>query len=233
MTGVNFGGSGGGAMGAGFGGPPVPNAAGFGQPGFAPAGPPAGPMRQDPAPYGAAGPGYGAPSSGMGSTAAGGHSTAPVASAKPPVAGLPVSWPVPTSVQSASDPRLNPAVAGVNADIQANAAGGRMAGSPMDPNSLADVQRSLNNLLELSAQDGNMKKKEDCRQRIETLFQRLQAGDVADPVQEQVVALCRAVDAGDLAAANGCHAKIVQIGWDANKAWLQGVKRMMTFPQHR
>lgn len=108
-----------------------------------------------------------------------------------------------------------------------------MAGTPMDSSTLGEVQRSLGNLLEMSAQDGNAKKKEDCRQRIETLFQRLQQGDVGDSVQEQVLALCRAVDQGDFTGANACHAKIVQIGWDANKAWLQGVKRMLTFPQHR
>jgi len=105
-------------------------------------------------------------------------STAPTFSAMPVVEDMPVAWPLPTSTQSKLSKTSSVAEANRAVQSKSAGAGGAAVGEPMEPHDLTYVQNVLSMLLEASAQDGNMKKREDNAKRLDDLYTRLQGGHV-------------------------------------------------------
>ncbi|KAF4663760.1 protein transport protein S31 [Perkinsus chesapeaki] len=163
-------------------------------------------------------------------------STAPHAAAVATTPGLPVSWPVPTSVQQAG--YSNPATLSGNQAVGAHSAPVQPMAHPMAPAEVANCQRVLNQLLEINCQDGNRRKREDLTKRLDELYTKLQSGDISETAQEKVKELCTAIDAQDFNAAKrivvgrlwGLPTDLSAHDWDHNKNWVMGLRRLM--PSH-
>lgn len=155
-------------------------------------------------------------------------STAPAASAAPVVEGMPVPWPVPTKNQQQGS--RTSSVKDANAAVQNNSAGSGMTpvANPMDPNELQYVKGVLTMLLDASSQDGNQRKRDDNSKRLEELYTKLAGGNIKQAVQTKLVEMLKCVEAQDYATANRIYqGDLAQSDWDVNKAWLQGVKRLL------
>ncbi|KAF4726524.1 protein transport protein S31, partial [Perkinsus olseni] len=128
-----------------------------------------------------------------------GSSTAPHAAAVSTTPGLPVSWPVPTSVQQSG--YSNPATLSGNQAVGAHCAPSQPQAPPMAAADVSNCQRVLNQLLEINCQDGNRRKREDLTKRLNELYSKLQNGHISETAQEKVKELCAAVDGQDFHAA--------------------------------
>jgi len=166
------------------------------------------------------------PSSNTGMGMAPSKSTAPTASAAPVVDDLPVCWPLPTKTQQKLS--TTQTTASANQAIQNRSAGGGVAiGEPMDPNDLSQVKLVFSMLLDASAQDGNMKKREDISKRLEELYAQLQMGQMRTAASQKVIHLVRCIEAQDYAGANKTQTELCTIDWELNKNWLMGIKRLI------
>lgn len=156
-----------------------------------------------------------------------GARTAPQSSAAPVVADMPVSWPVPTKMQQKHSTTTS--VAGANQAIQELSVGGSasVAGEPMPAADLNSVRNTLTMLLEASAQDGNVRKKEDNSKRLEDLYSKLATGQVKTVAAQKVLELVRKVDAQDYVAVGKIAQELFTCDWEQNKFWLQGIKRLL------
>ncbi|KAF4672184.1 protein transport protein S31 [Perkinsus olseni] len=146
-----------------------------------------------------------------------GSSTAPHAAAVSTTPGLPVSWPVPTSVQQSG--YSNPATLSGNQAVGAHCAPSQPQAPPMAAADVSNCQRVLNQLLEINCQDGNRRKREDLTKRLNELYSKLQNGDISETAQEKVKELCAAVDGQDFHAAKRIVADLSAHEWDHNKNW--------------
>jgi len=97
----------------------------------------------------------------------------------------------------------------------------------MEPHDLTYVQNVLSMLLEASAQDGNMKKREDNAKRLDDLYTRLQGGHVRTTNAQKVLAMVKAVEAQDYTTANKLQTELCSSDWDTNKYWLTCLKRLI------
>jgi len=153
-------------------------------------------------------------------------STAPTFSAMPVVEDMPVAWPLPTSTQSKLSTTAS--VAEANRLVQEKSAGSSaVVGEPMPHHDLTYVQNVLSMLLEASAQDGNMKKKEDNAKRLEDLYSRLQSGQIKTAKAEKVLQMVKAVEAQDYVTATKLQIELCSSDWEANKYWLTCLKRLV------
>ncbi|EER05343.1 conserved hypothetical protein [Perkinsus marinus ATCC 50983] len=157
-----------------------------------------------------------------------GTSTAPHAAAVSTTPGLPVSWPVPTSVQQSG--YSNPATLSGNQAVGAHSAPAQPQAPPMAAADVSNCQRVLNQLLEINCQDGNRRKREDLTKRLGELYGKLQSGDISETAQEKVKELCAAVDAQDFNTAKRLVADLSAHEWEHNKNWVMGLRRLM--PSH-
>jgi len=188
----------------------MPPAAGPGV--MAPGGMQAGP------PMGAAGPPPGAPPK---------LSTAPTASAMPVTDGMPTPWPLPTKTQQIR--ATNQAVAASNQAVQDNSANSGLVtmGEPLPPHEVQRVKAVMGMLLDQSAQDGNMKKRDDIAKRLEELYTKLGNGQMKNAASAKVLQLIGAVEQQDLVSAGKIQMELCTMDWDVNKGWLMGVKRLL------
>lgn len=154
-------------------------------------------------------------------------STAPTASAMPVTDGMPTPWPLPTKTQSIRS--TNQSVAGANQAVQDNSAGAGLApvGEVLQPHELQHVKTVFEMLLNNSAQDGNMRKRDDIAKRLEELYNRLSTGQIKTQASQKVVQLAQAAEQNDFASANKLQMELCTVDWDANKGWLMGVKRLL------
>mmetsp|Transcript_11336 Transcript_11336/g.21478 ORF Transcript_11336/g.21478 Transcript_11336/m.21478 type:complete len:1133 (-) Transcript_11336:68-3466(-) len=210
---------------------------------------PSNPM-MPPAPSPAPAPSYGAPAPSMAGVRPPGHagmappvsapvssgppsgpprlSTAPTASAAPVVDGMPVPWPLPTAQQQKGS--RTQSVKDANAAVQNASVGSGMqpVGAPMDPNDMQLVQRVLTMLLDASSQDGNTRKRDDIAKRLQELYDKLAGGFIKPNCQLKLVEMVKCLEAGDYGGANRIYqVDLASSDWDVNKAWLQGVKRLL------
>lgn len=154
------------------------------------------------------------------------QSTAPNASAMPVIEGLPVAWPLPTKTQQTLS--TTSSVREANEACQAASAGGSMAiGDPMVAHELQHVRGVLGMLLEASAQDGNLRKRDTISQALDDLFHRLQTGQMKTTASQRVLQLVKAIEAQDYAGANQIQAELCKLDWESNKKWLPGLKRLI------
>jgi hypothetical protein len=147
----------------------------------------------------------------------------------PMTEGLPVAWPLPTKTQQ--NLSTTQTVAAQNKAIQDMSAGGGYAaqqvGEPMAAHELANVRNTLGMLLDLSAQDGNVRKRDAIAKSLEELYGKLQNGGVKGPAQAKLMALIQAVEAQDYQGANRIHQELSSVDWDINKGWLMSVRRLI------
>jgi len=154
-------------------------------------------------------------------------STAPTASAMPVTDGMPTPWPLPTKTQSIR--ATNQAVAGANQAVQDNSVGAGLApvGEVLQAHELQHVKTVFEMLLNNSAQDGNLRKRDDIAKRLEELYNRLSTGQIKTLASQKVVQLAQAAEQNDFATANKLQMELCTVDWDANKGWLMGVKRLL------
>lgn len=178
-------------------------------PGMAPAGPPMG---------AAVGPPAGPPPK---------SSSAPTASAMPVTDGMPTPWPLPTATQQMR--ATNQAVAGANKAVQDSSVGSGVApvGDVLPAHELQHIKTVFEMLLNNSAQDGNMRKRDDIAKRLEELYTRLSTGQIKNAASQKVVQLAQFVEQNDFANANRTQMELCTMDWDLNKGWLMGVKRLL------
>lgn len=175
-------------------------------------------------------PGMAAPAMGMGGPPGGAPpkaSTAPTASAMPVTDGMPTPWPLPTKTQSIR--ATNQSVAGANQAVQdlSSGAGLPQLGEIIMAHELQHVKTVFEMLLNNSAQDGNLRKREDIAKRLEELYNRLSTGQIKTQASQKVVQLAQAAEQNDFATANKLQMELCTVDWDANKGWLMGVKRLL------
>jgi len=83
-------------------------------------------------------------------------------------------------------------------------------------------------LLEASAQDGNMKKRDDIAKRLEELYGKLEVGQVKTVTAQKLIQVVQAVEAKDYAAAGRVvQLELSKIDWEQNKNWVTGLKRLL------
>lgn len=153
------------------------------------------------------------------------RSTAPTYSAAPVIEGMPVPWPLPAKPSLG----VNETVRESNRAVQEASAGGATAvmGTPMPSHDLTYVQNVMSILLEASAQDGNMKKREDISKRLDELYSKLSTGHIKTEAANKVLQMVKAVEAKDYQGANKLQLELCTIDWELNKNWLLGVKRLI------
>jgi protein transport protein SEC31 len=161
----------------------------------------------------------------VGGAAGPGKSTAPQFSAMPVVDGMPVAWPLPTKTQQKLSTTTS--VQGANQAIQEMSAGGAAMGEIMQPHDLQSVRNTLGMLLESSAQDGNMKKRDDIAKRLEELYAKLQAGQIKTIASQKVLELVRQVEQQNYPGAAKLQQELMACDWELNKNWLMGLKRIV------
>lgn len=96
----------------------------------------------------------------------------------------------------------------------------------MAPHDLANVQSTLGQLLELSAQDGNVRKRDAIAKSLDELYSKLQTGGVKAAAQAKLLTLVNTLQAQDYAGANRIHQELSSVDWEANKGWLMAVRRL-------
>lgn len=172
-----------------------------------------------PAPYVASGP----PVSSAGvqplGASPGGMGAPPMGMGAPPggMGGPPGGMGGPPGMGAGGPPRAAPAPA----------AAPQALGEPMAAHDLAHVRNVLQMLLDASAQDGNMKKRDDIAKRLEELYSKLQNGQIKTAAAEKVLQLVKSVEAQDFASANRLQQELCSVDWDQNKTWLMGMKRLI------
>lgn len=150
-------------------------------------------------------------------------STHPSSSASPVVEDMPMSWPLPTSTQSKVS--VTQATAAANQEIQARTAG--TLGEPMAQHDVERVKGVLQGLLDLSSQDGNVRKRDDIAKRLDDLYGKLATGAIKTATSQKVMQIATSVEAQDLASAKNLHKEITNTDWETNKNWLVGVQRLI------
>jgi len=100
-------------------------------------------------------------------------------------------------------------------------------GEPLPPHEVQHVRSVFEMLLNQSAQDGNMKKRDDIAKRLEELYGKLSEGHMKTAASQKVVQLVQAVEQGDMASAGKIQMELCTMDWDVNKGWLMGVKRLL------
>jgi protein transport protein SEC31 len=159
-------------------------------------------------------------------SAPGRTTTAPQGTAKNVIDGLPVAWPCPTGTQQKLSTTTSTAAA--NMQVQAASEGpGAVIGDPLSPQDLQQCQAVFGQVLEVSSQDGNARKREDISKRLDELYNKLQYGYVGTPTSQKVMQLVRAVEQQDFVSANKIQVELSTADWDKNKNWLMGVKRLL------
>eukprot|EP00397_Hematodinium_sp_SG-2012_P002351 GEMP01002357.1.p1 GENE.GEMP01002357.1~~GEMP01002357.1.p1 ORF type:complete len:1041 (+),score=192.51 GEMP01002357.1:582-3704(+) len=210
--------------------PPAQPQPGFGQPPGVPGGFGNQPRPQQQsygAPYQPPAGGYGGPPVSAPQAPAPGPqkpSTAPTASAAPIIDGLPVAWPVPTATQNLD--AVNQATLAGNVSAQGGSA---QVVNPWNPQDVQFVQNILSNLLSTStANDPNRRRYDDVLKRLNELYEKMQAGTLSQPVAAKVLELCQAVERQDFPSALKAQVELCSSGWEQNKNWLQGLKRIIS-----
>lgn len=97
----------------------------------------------------------------------------------------------------------------------------------MPPHDLSNVKTVLGMLLDASAQDGNMKKRDDIAKRLDELYAKLQAGQIKTAASQKVLQMVKAVENQDFQSANRIQMELCTSDWDSNKNWLMGIKRLL------
>merc|ERR1712232_1478658 len=112
-----------------------------------------------------------------------------------------------------------------NKAIQEMSAGGApvasQVGDPMAPQELCKVRTTFGMLLELSSQDGNVKKRDAAAKSLEELYAKLQTGGVKATTQTKLMALIKTIDVQDYQGATRIHHELSSVAWEINKSWLQ------------
>ena len=137
--------------------------------------------------------------------------------------GMPVSWPVPTAAQQRQ--YTNEATKKVIEQVTGRPAA--PAGPAMHPSQLAQLQRVIGGLLEASRADGNQRKYEDIKGKMDDLFQRCLNGGLGESTQAKLVTLCGSLDAGDAATVNRIRVDLASNDWEASKNWLTALKMIL------
>lgn len=98
----------------------------------------------------------------------------------------------------------------------------------MEPNDFARVQAALDMILEVSAQDGNIRKRDDNTKRLGDLYSKLRSGQVKDATQQKIMQLVAAIEGRNYTVAQKVlQQELCMNDWDQNKFWLQGLRRML------
>jgi len=119
-------------------------------------------------------------------------------------------------------------IANEEEEVQAASEGNsQVIGDPMNPQDFQRCHAVLGQLLEVPAQDGNQRKREDISKRLDELYNKLQYGYVATPTSQKVMALVGAIEQQDFASANKIQVELSTADWDKNKNWLMGLKRLL------
>jgi protein transport protein SEC31 len=173
----------------------------------------------------AVGPPVGAPPASLqrpvtGPPTSSGVSTAPHATANPVTPGMPTSWPIPTPVQQ----QLSP---GVVPPPKSTAPMQTVAGEPVPPQEVSAIQRSLTNLLERCAQDGNRRKWDDTAAKLNELYRMLSQGLISRDSVMKVKELCHSIDRGDFATASRLRVELSTSDWEKNRTWLFAIQLLL------
>lgn len=97
----------------------------------------------------------------------------------------------------------------------------------MSPQDLSYVQRALSRLQEVSAEDGNVQKKEDIARRLDELYDKLSTGQLKAEEANKVLEMVQAMEVEDYEAADKLHLQLCQVHWELHRSWLLGVKRLI------
>lgn len=97
----------------------------------------------------------------------------------------------------------------------------------MHPSQLAQLQRVIGGLLEASRADGNQRKYEDIKSKMDDLFQRCLNGGLGESTQAKLVTLCSALEAGDMVTINRIRVDLASNDWEASKNWLAALKMLL------
>lgn len=81
--------------------------------------------------------------------------------------------------------------------------------------------------MDLSAQDGNARKRDAIAKSLEELYDKLQNGGVKGHAQAKLMAVIKACEAQDYPGATRIHQELSSVDWDKNKGWLMSVKRLI------
>jgi len=97
----------------------------------------------------------------------------------------------------------------------------------MAPHDIEHCKQVFTMLLDYSAQDGNVRKREDNAKRLEDLYSKLGSGVIKTESQQKVIQMVQAIEAQDFNAAKNVHKELTNSDWDTNKNWLVGVQRLI------
>lgn len=100
-------------------------------------------------------------------------------------------------------------------------------GEMLPPHEVEHIKSVMAMMLNNSAQDGNVRKRDDIAKRLEELYSKLQTGQMKTAASQKVLQLVQAVEQNDFASANRIQMELCTIDWEMNKGWLMGVKRLM------
>lgn len=135
---------------------------------------------------------------------------------------------MPAKAASAAPPQpMGQAPPGGNPAAPSKPAANTPMGEPMAPHDLEHCKSVFGMLLDVSSQDGNVKKREDNAKRLEDLFTKLSSGMMKTASQQKVIQIVKAIEAQDFANAKAVHKELTNSDWDTNKNWLVGVQRLI------
>ncbi|CTQ41443.1 protein transport protein SEC31 [Babesia microti strain RI] len=154
--------------------------------------------------------------------------TAPTAVAEAMYPGMPVPWPIPTPTQQL--------VSETNVTIDANmkiaaksAATAVPAGEPMSASNYSLVNSAIKGLMANAlVNESSSKKAQEIQLRIDQLFDAIKSCKLSAETNNQLIELCKAVEASDFINANKILMSISSTAWDSNnKGWIMVLKRIV------
>jgi hypothetical protein len=103
--------------------------------------------------------------------------------------------------------------------------------SGMGMNELGLVRRALDSLMERTlAMDGNRKKYEDAKSKMEELYGKLERGEISPTVQAKLIGFGEALEGGDSNTLAKIKTEIQSWDWDMNKSWIMAIK--LIYPRY-
>lgn len=97
----------------------------------------------------------------------------------------------------------------------------------MSPADLGRVQQALGALLQHSAQDGNVRKRDDNQKRLDELYSKLQQGQMKPDAQQKVLQMINFLEGQDFVSAARVVKELSTMDWNMNKNWIMGVQRII------
>merc|ERR1719310_312816 len=95
---------------------------------------------------------------------------------------------------------------------------------PMRPENLSEMRCSFD--AALAKQFGN--KRRDCAERLQQLYDLLDAGKISVPIQSKLIEVARGIAVGNYAASSKEVSALSAQHWEEHKEWLMGMKRLLS-----